>query len=129
MPSGRLSTISAGRVAEVAPRVVGQGEEEIDARGLVVAPGFVDIHSHAEGNLADDPRLESVVRQGITTVVVGADGSSSFTGAQDRGFAAWAATVEGHRPAVNVAAMVGRGRSASSTPPVGMRPLVSCEGM
>jgi N-acyl-D-aspartate/D-glutamate deacylase len=108
---GRVAevAISAGRVAEVAPRVVGQGEEEIDARGLVVAPGFVDIHSHAEGNLADDPRLEAVVRQGITTVVVGADGSSSFTGAQDRGFAAWATTVAGYRPAVNFASMVGLG--------------------
>ncbi len=119
--------ISAGRVADVAPRVVGQGEEEIDARGLVVAPGFVDIHSHAEGNLADDPRLESVVRQGITTVVVGADGSSSFTGAQDRGFAAWAATVEGHRPAVNVAAMVGLGSVRGAVVGAANRPATADE--
>lgn len=108
---GRVAdvAISAGRVAEVAPRVAGQGEQEIDARGLAVAPGFVDIHSHAEGNLEADPRLESAVRQGITTVVVGADGSSSFTGAPDRGFAAWATRVEGYRPAINFAAMVGLG--------------------
>jgi N-acyl-D-amino-acid deacylase len=119
--------ISAGRVAEIAPRVVGQGEEELDARGLVVAPGFVDIHSHAEGNLADDPRLESVVRQGITTVVVGADGSSSFTGAADRGFAAWATQVEGHRPAVNVAAMVGLGSVRGAVVGAANRPATASE--
>lgn len=126
---GRVAdvAISAGRVAEIAPRVVGQGEEEIDARGLVVAPGFVDIHSHAEGNLADDPRLESVVRQGITTVVVGADGSSSFTGAADRGFAAWATQVEGHRPAVNVAAMVGLGSVRGAVVGAANRPATASE--
>jgi N-acyl-D-aspartate/D-glutamate deacylase len=126
---GRVAdvAISAGRVAEIAPRVVGQGEEEIDARGVVVAPGFVDIHSHAEGNLADDPRLESVVRQGITTVVVGADGSSSFTGAADRGFAAWATQVEGHRPAVNVAAMVGLGSVRGAVVGAANRPATASE--
>jgi N-acyl-D-aspartate/D-glutamate deacylase len=126
---GRVAdvAISAGRVAEIAPRVVGQGEEELDARGLVVAPGFVDIHSHAEGNLADDPRLESVVRQGITTVVVGADGSSSFTGAADRGFAAWATQVEGHRPAVNVAAMVGLGSVRGAVVGAANRPATASE--
>src|SRR5205085_1352622 len=41
-----------------------------------VAPGFIDIHSHGDGSLWDDPRAESVVRQGVTTIVVGQDGSS-----------------------------------------------------
>jgi N-acyl-D-amino-acid deacylase len=126
---GRVAdvAISAGRVAEIAPRVVGQGEEEIDARGVVVAPGFVDIHSHADGSLAADPRMESVVRQGITTVVVGADGSSSFTGAADRGFAGWATQVEGHRPAVNVAAMVGLGSVRGAVVGAANRPATASE--
>jgi N-acyl-D-amino-acid deacylase len=65
-----------GRIAAVGRSLTGSAREEIDARALVVAPGFVDIHSHADGTLFDDPRAESVIRQGITTVVVGQDGSS-----------------------------------------------------
>ncbi|HEY7408215.1 MAG TPA: amidohydrolase family protein, partial [Gemmatimonadaceae bacterium] len=65
-----------GRIVAVGRALTGRGSEEIDARGLAVAPGFVDIHSHADGTLFDDPRAESVVRQGITTVVVGQDGGS-----------------------------------------------------
>ncbi len=101
--------ISAGRIAEISPRIVGAGEEEIDARGLAVAPGFVDIHSHGDGSLLEDPRAESVVRQGITTLVAGADGSSRFQGDGERSFTAWAAALEAARPAVNVAAMIGLG--------------------
>ncbi len=101
--------IRAGRIAEIAPRIVGGGEEEIDARGLAVAPGFVDIHSHGDGALLDDPRAESVVRQGITTIVAGADGSSRFQGDGARSFNAWATSLEAARPSVNVASMIGLG--------------------
>jgi N-acyl-D-amino-acid deacylase len=49
----------------------------VDARGLVVAPGFIDIHSHSDYNVLVDPRVESKVRQGVTTEVVGNCGSSA----------------------------------------------------
>jgi N-acyl-D-amino-acid deacylase len=63
-------TITAiGRVAE-------SGLEEIDLRGRVLAPGFIDIHSHADLNLLIEPRAESRIRQGVTLEVVGQDGSS-----------------------------------------------------
>ena len=101
--------ISAGRIAEIASRITGAGREEIEARGLAVAPGFVDIHSHGDGSLLEDPRAESVVRQGITTIVAGADGSSRFTGDGARSFDSWAGAIEAARPAVNVAAMIGLG--------------------
>src|SRR5688572_27119526 len=44
---------------------------EIDASGLVVAPGFVDIHEHSDFTLLADPRAASAVHQGVTTVVPG----------------------------------------------------------
>jgi len=59
--------------------------------------------------------------------VVGADGSSSFTGAADRGFAAWATQVEGHRPAVNVAAMVGLGSVRGAVVGAANRPATASE--
>lgn len=50
----------------------------IDARGLVVAPGFIDIHNHSQAGLDTDPAAVTQVSQGITTAALGQDGSSSF---------------------------------------------------
>ena len=50
----------------------------IDARGMVVAPGFIDAHNHSERGFQTDPGAASQVSQGITTVVVGQDGGSPF---------------------------------------------------
>src|SRR5215217_4872719 len=50
----------------------------IDARGLVVAPGFIDAHNHSDRGFTTDPSAASQVSQGITTVVVGQDGGSPF---------------------------------------------------
>jgi N-acyl-D-amino-acid deacylase len=52
------------------------GERVIDASGLVVAPGFIDMHSHADGGLDESPDAASQIRQGITTALVGQDGGS-----------------------------------------------------
>ena len=48
----------------------------IDARGMVVAPGFIDIHSHGRRGIAQVPTAENYLREGVTTIVEGPDGSS-----------------------------------------------------
>ncbi|MFQ5732538.1 MAG: amidohydrolase family protein [Planctomycetaceae bacterium] len=48
----------------------------IDAKGLVVAPGFIDIHSHSDYRLLEDGRAQSKIRQGVTTEILG-EGSSA----------------------------------------------------
>lgn len=50
----------------------------IDARGMVVAPGFIDAHNHSDRGFNTDPSAASQVSQGITTVVIGQDGGSPF---------------------------------------------------
>jgi N-acyl-D-amino-acid deacylase len=111
--------ITNGWIVAVGRRLQQQGTVEIDARGRAVAPGFIDIHSHGDGSLWSDPRAESLVRQGITTIVVGQDGSSRAprepTGASDEGARSfdrfvdlWSA-LETLRPSVNVASMIGLG--------------------
>ena len=60
------------RIVEVGPGVKpAPGDTVVDAKGLVVAPGFIDIHNHSAGELAADPSAASQVAQGITTVVLG----------------------------------------------------------
>jgi dihydroorotase/N-acyl-D-amino-acid deacylase len=53
-----------------------QAKRRISAKGLIVAPGFIDMHSHAGRSIEGNPALESLVRQGITTVLEGQDGGS-----------------------------------------------------
>lgn len=51
-------------------------KRKIDATGMVVAPGFIDIHSHADRGAARNRALENEIRQGVTTLISGEDGSS-----------------------------------------------------
>src|SRR4051812_15208100 len=62
--------IRDGRIARVG-RIDGRGDREIDARGLVVAPGFIDVHTHADEGLYTQPLAENFVRDGVTTIVTG----------------------------------------------------------
>lgn len=67
--------IRGDRLAAIGRIAPGTGKREIDATGLVVAPGFIDIHSHSDLVILEDGRAESKVRQGVTTEVLG-EGSS-----------------------------------------------------
>ena len=67
--------IVGDRIVTIGP-VRGSGTTTIDARGKVVCPGFIDIHSHTDLSLLVNPRAESKIRQGVTTEVAGQDGSS-----------------------------------------------------
>jgi N-acyl-D-aspartate/D-glutamate deacylase len=62
--------VSGGRIAEVG-RVSGRGEREIDAGGLVVAPGFIDPHTHYDAQLTWDPSASCTSWHGVTTIVTG----------------------------------------------------------
>src|SRR5512137_1443516 len=65
-----------GRIAEVGLLPAAEAATVIDAVGLVVAPGFIDMHSHADFSLPVCPTADSLVHQGITTAVVGQCGYS-----------------------------------------------------
>ncbi|WP_313803820.1 amidohydrolase family protein [Sphingobium sp.] len=59
-----------GRIAAMG-RIEGRGAEEIDARGMLVTPGFVDVHTHLDGQAAWDDRMAPVSWHGVTTAVMG----------------------------------------------------------
>ncbi|MBM3218416.1 MAG: D-aminoacylase [Candidatus Rokubacteria bacterium] len=68
--------LQGGRIAAIEPRSSRPARRVIDARGQVVAPGFIDIHTHSDFTLPLNPRAESKIRQGVTTEVVGNCGFS-----------------------------------------------------
>lgn len=120
--------LEGDRIAGVGPRLDVGRIPETDLRGLALAPGFVDIHSHTDLGLLVNPRAESKLRQGVTTEVAGQDGSSvgpwtdaSYERRRRRfqeqygvdvpfrdlaGFFGW---LDEEGAAVNVASMVGQG--------------------
>lgn len=118
--------VSGDRIVEIG-RDLPRGTEEMDLRGLALAPGFIDIHSHADLSLLVNNNAESRIRQGVTLEVVGQDGGSigpwsdgAFESTRDRyardgveidfrdpsGFLD---RIDREAPAVNVATMVGNG--------------------
>lgn len=95
--------VAGDKIVEVGKLKAKPGERVVDARGLTVCPGFIDAHSHADGGLMDDLNAEAMVRQGITTSVVGQDGGSHFP------LKDWFGQLEKTPPAINIASFVGHG--------------------
>ena len=84
-----------------------RADRTIDAEGLVVAPGFIDPHAHAQGDLASDSRMRrenvNYLAQGVTSVIVGNDGHGTFDIAGQR------AVFESPGIGTNAAMLVGFG--------------------
>ncbi len=94
--------IEGARIIAVAAHLDPRSGEEVrDVRGLSLAPGFIDMHSHADRGLFEDLDAATQTRQGLTTMLVGQDGESNFP------LHDFFARLEATPPALNVASMVG----------------------
>ncbi len=98
-----------GRIVKIGARLAGTAVRTIDARGLAVTPGFIDMHTHVDGDMyfPEHRACPGYLRQGVTTVVVGQCGGSAwpiFEEAKDQ-IKRW--TDEGIGP--NAALLVGHG--------------------
>jgi N-acyl-D-amino-acid deacylase len=102
-----------GRIAGVG-RVSGAAARTIDAHGLVVAPGFIDPHSHSDFSLLTDGNAESKIRQGVTTEVIGESGSvAPQKPTAERNwsdFAGYFSAIERGKTSVNLLSYVGLGQ-------------------
>jgi N-acyl-D-amino-acid deacylase len=70
--------VAYNRIKEIGELTPAKGEPVIDAKGLVLAPGFIDIHNHSAEGIFHNPTADTQIAQGITSLVVGADGDSPW---------------------------------------------------
>lgn len=130
----RVGAIDAGAVAG----------EQIDAAGMALAPGFIDVHAHDDVLVLLRPDVESKTMQGVTTVIVGNCGSGvvPYAAVRDRfgvrtplpeGFPEWSSypeyleTIDRHPPSLNVATLVGQGSLRYGVMGVEQRPPSAAE--
>src|SRR4026208_1700239 len=90
-------------IARLAPAIAETASRVIDVGGLVVAPGFIDIHTHARRGIFEVPTADNYVRQGVTTLFEGPDGGSPIP------IREWFAKLEETKTAPNMAAFFGQG--------------------
>lgn len=117
--------VRGGRISAIGPSLTCRAGERIDAGGLALAPGFVDVHTHDDTNVIRTPEMLPKLSQGVTTVIIGNCGISAAP-VTLRGeppdpmnllgggevfrystFQSYVAAVGEANPAVNVAALVG----------------------
>jgi N-acyl-D-amino-acid deacylase len=132
-PSAGSIGLSGNRIARIergdrSGEAMPEATATIEANGLALAPGFIDVHNHSDLSPLILPEMPSTVRQGVTTIVVGNCGSSPFplAGLEDAiwlanggvdevprpdwsGYGDYLDAVAAARPAVNIATLVGHG--------------------
>lgn len=115
--------VKGDTIAAVAPRLDAGAAKVITATGLVVAPGFVDVHSHAEQSpgIAGNPATENNVRQGVTTIFANPDGGG------DAGVGGFLEKVAAARPSVNVGTFIGQGAVRARVVGLDNRPATAAE--
>jgi N-acyl-D-amino-acid deacylase len=117
--------IRAGRIAGIGDLSRAQAARRIDIAGRIVAPGFIDVHTHDDGALVETPHMDFKATQGVTTVVCGNCGVSAapfpkgrqagsvvglvarVPGIMSESFGEYIEKVEAARPAINGAFLVG----------------------
>ncbi|MDP6777644.1 MAG: amidohydrolase family protein, partial [Candidatus Latescibacteria bacterium] len=118
--------ISDGRISSIGPKIAEKATRQIETSGWVVAPGFIDIHTHSDLPVLELPTADSKVMGGVTTEVLGNCGMSAAPlseresseiaqGLQDHGIQPWQTLgeyldrLESRRASLNIAAIVGHG--------------------
>ena len=95
--------IRGDTIARIAPSIDEPARRTIDVGGHVLAPGFIDIHTHAARGIFQIPTADNYVRQGVTTLIEGPDGSSPVP------LAPFLAKLEALQKSVNIGAFIGQG--------------------
>ncbi|MBI3693497.1 MAG: D-aminoacylase [Acidobacteria bacterium] len=114
--------IRGGKIAKLGDLSTAPAHRRIQVPGLTVAPGFIDMHNHSDFTILVEPKAESMIRQGVTTMILGEGGSAGprrpgAGGGRAEGVAVdWTtlggyfARLERQHMATNIASYVGEGQ-------------------
>src|SRR5687768_6345773 len=100
--------IKGDTIVRIAPSIPETAARTIDVTGLAVAPGFIDIHTHARRGIFEVPTADNYVRQGVTTLIEGPDGGSPVP------LAPFLAQVAANRVTPNIGTFIGQGSIRSA---------------
>ena len=113
--------IKGDTIVRIAPSIAEPAMRVVDVKGLVVAPGFIDIHTHARRGIFEVPTADNYLRQGVTTLIEGPDGSSPIP------IGAFLAKVQAVRITPNFAMFIGQGSVRSEVMGEVDRPATKAE--
>lgn len=100
--------IRGDTIVRISPSIQAPARRVVDAGGQVVAPGFIDIHTHARRGIFEVPTADNYVRQGVTTLIEGPDGGSPVP------LAPFFARLEALPKSVNIGSFIGQGSVRSA---------------
>ncbi|MGQ0732777.1 MAG: N-acyl-D-amino-acid deacylase family protein [Acidobacteriota bacterium] len=100
--------IKGDTIVRIAPRIADAASRVVEVGGQVVAPGFIDIHTHARRGIFDVPTADNYIRQGVTTLIEGPDGGSPVP------LGKFLSQVAATRITPNFASFIGQGSIRSS---------------
>src|SRR5262245_24959586 len=95
--------IRDGKISDLGPFKPAAGETVLDVKGMIIAPGFVDVRSLSPAAIQKDPAPASLIMQGVTTAVLGSDGTGPYSVEE------FMLPFDEKPPALNVAMLVGHG--------------------
>lgn len=93
--------VKDGKIVSIQKNINATADKTIDAKGLIVAPGFIDVHSHIEGGVFENPSAHNYIYDGVTTVITGNCGGS----AEDLNY--FFLKIDSIQTSINVASLIG----------------------
>ena len=93
--------VKNGKIIKIGHITDIQAKKTIDAKGLIVAPGFIDVHTHIEGDESETPTADNFIHDGVTTVVTGNCGGSNVD------IADYFHRLDSIKTSVNIASLIG----------------------
>jgi N-acyl-D-amino-acid deacylase len=93
--------IKSGKILKMGRNINFSAKKTIDAKGMIVAPGFIDVHTHLEEDETKDPEAKSFIYDGVTTCITGNCGSSNI---DIKKYLEW---IDSLKLSINVATLVG----------------------
>jgi N-acyl-D-aspartate/D-glutamate deacylase len=120
--------IRGDTIARIAPSIAESARRVIDLADLVAAPGFIDLHTHSGRNIFQVPTADNYIRQGVTTIMEGADGAGpAIAGAPPVPIKPFLDRLDALPKSINIGSFIGQGAVREAVVGLANRPATPAE--